>query len=81
MNCAPQGSVLGQMLLKIFINNINSETEYTLRKFVNDTKLRSAARTIEEKNAIERDMDKLEKWTQENLMKFNKVKGKVLHLG
>ena len=66
MNCAPQGSVLGQMLLKIFINNINSETEYTLRKFVNDTKLRSAARTIEEKNAIERDMDKLEKWTQEN---------------
>ena len=49
------------MFLNISVNDTGDGIEYTLRKFVNDTKLRSAARTIEEKNAIERDMDKLEK--------------------
>ncbi|PKU43275.1 rna-directed dna polymerase from mobile element jockey-like [Limosa lapponica baueri] len=50
-------------------------------KFVDNTKLSAAVDMPEGWDGMQRDQDKLEKWTCVNLMKFIKAKCKVLHLG
>ena len=73
--------MLGPILFSIFINYIDSAVECTVGKFANDSKLCGAVDMPKERDAIQRDLDRLGQWAQENFMRFNKSKCKVLCLG
>ena len=69
---------MGPELFNIFVKVTDSRIECTLSKFANDTKLCAVVNTLEGRDAIERDLDRLERWAHVNFMKFNKAKCKVL---
>ncbi|XP_031408844.1 adenylate cyclase type 1-like [Meleagris gallopavo] len=73
--------MVGLELFIIFIGHMNSGIECTLSKFADDAKLNGAVEILDGKDAIQRDMERLEMWTHDNLMKFNMTNCKVLCLG
>jgi len=76
-----QRSILGPILFNLFISDLDEGIECLLSKFDDDTQLERALDTPECHATIQKNLNKLERWTEWTHLKFNEGKWRVLHLG
>ena len=77
----PQGSVLGPLLFVIFINDLCYNINNDCKLSADDTKVISISKSQEDKVMLQEDINSLNEWTNDWLVKFNESKCKVMHLG
>ena len=78
----PQGSVLGPTLFIYFINDLpNVNHNSNIKIFADDTKAYNSIKNQEDINNLQNVIDEMFLWTQKWLLKFNKDKCKILHIG
>ena len=77
----PQGSVLGPVLLALYVNEIPDLVKSTMKMYADDSKLFGKASTEADTLQIQEDLDVLSKWSEKWLLKFNVSKCKVMHCG
>ena len=77
----PQGSVLGPVLFLAYINDIVDSLESTTSLFADDAKIYRVLKTDDDTEALQRDMQRLENWSEKWLLTFNTNKCKTVHFG
>ena len=77
----PQGSVLGPTLFLCYVNDMPSVVKSSIKMFADDTKMSNPIINQTDQENLQTDLDELEKWTEDWLLRFNTGKCKVMHMG
>ena len=77
----PQGTVLGPVLFVVYINDLLDELSSDGLMFADDTKVYRQIKSCEDAIILQKDLQKLENWSNTWLLKFNADKCHVLTLG
>uniref|UniRef100_A0A8C5PNQ6 Reverse transcriptase domain-containing protein n=1 Tax=Leptobrachium leishanense TaxID=445787 RepID=A0A8C5PNQ6_9ANUR len=77
----PRGSVIGPILLNLFISDLEIGIESHESVFADDTKLGKVIQSEQDVTSLQRDLDRLGYWALKWQMKFNVDKCKVMHFG
>ena len=67
----PQGSLLGPILLLIYIDDLEEGITGKILKFADDTKLFRKSKENGDKKKLQGDIDKLVRWSEKWQMLFN----------
>ena len=74
----PQGCVLGPILFITYINDLPNHVLSSVRLFADDTKLFSRSDDKEKSNSLQEDLDRLQDWSEQWLLRFHPEKCHVL---
>ena len=77
----PQGSVLGPILFLFYFNDLVDGLECPILLFADDAKIFKEIRTPEDAEALIRDMERIENWSNKWLLTFNEEKFVTMHIG
>lgn len=73
-----EGSFLCPVLLNVFIDDLDMGLEHILRKFTDDSELIGSVGLFESRKGLQRNLDKLSQWVEDNCRGVNKVKAPLL---
>ena len=76
----PQGTILGPLMFLIFINDICNNIDSTCRLYADDCIIYRPIRNINDVVSLQMDLNRLYKWSEKWLLKFNVKKCKVMHI-
>jgi hypothetical protein len=76
----PQGSVLGPLLFLLYVNDIPAQLDCDVLLFADDLKIWRTIKSSEDSVALQRDLNKLQDWSETWLLSFNASKCSFINI-
>ena len=80
-SCIPQGSVLEPLSFVVFINDLPAYVISEVYFFVDNTKIFREIHSEGDRVQLQKDLDQLDKWSKDWLLKFHPQKFKYMKIG
>ena len=78
----PQGTILAALFFLIYISDIGESVKNSsLLSYADDSKMKKIIKSVEDGEKLQKDLDNVFKWTDENLVEFNLTKFEILRIG
>ena len=77
----PQGSVLGPLLFLLYINDMSEVVSSNIRLFADDALIYNLIESDSDCIQLQNDLNQIEKWCEDWLLKLNEGKCCVMHVG